>query len=71
MQQLVFNRREANVVSTCSQFANDVSFFQRFVITHDVYVVRQNVNIIYEIYKRDFVFKSFKNFQNVCVIKEI
>jgi hypothetical protein len=71
MQQFVFNRRETNVVSTCSQFANDVSFLQRFAIARDVYVVRQNVDIIYEIYDCDFVFESFKNFQNVCVIKKL
>jgi hypothetical protein len=71
MQQLVFNRREANVVSTCSQLADDVSLFQRFAVARDAYVVRQNVDNIYEIYDCDFVFESFKDFQNVCVIKEI
>ncbi len=62
MQQLVFNRRKANVVSTCSQFANDVNLLQSFAIARDVYVVRQNVDIIYEIYDCDFVFESFKDF---------
>jgi hypothetical protein len=37
----------------------------------DVYVVRQNVDIVYEIYDCDFVFESFEDFQNVCVIKNI
>jgi hypothetical protein len=71
MQQLILNRREANVVSTCSQLADDVSLFQRFAVARDACVVRQNVDIIYEIYDCDFVFESFKDFQDVCVIKEI
>jgi hypothetical protein len=71
MQQLIFSRREANVVSTCSQLANDVSFLQRFAVVRDACVVRQNVDIIYEIYDCDFVFELFEDFQDVCVIKEI
>jgi hypothetical protein len=71
MQQLILNRREANVVSTCSQLADDVSFLQRFAVVRDAYVVRQNVDIIYEIYDCDFVFESFEDFQDVCVIKKI
>ncbi len=71
MQQLVFNRREANVVSTCSQLADDVSLLQRSAVTRDACVVRQNVDIIYEVYDCDFVFESFKDFQDVCVIKKI
>jgi hypothetical protein len=62
MQQLVLNRREADVVSTCSQLADDVSLFQRFAVASDVCVVRQNVDIIYEVYDCDFVFESFKDF---------
>jgi hypothetical protein len=71
MQQLIFNRREASVVSTCSQLANDVSLFQRSAVARDACVVRQNVDVIYEIYDCDFVFESFKDFQNVCVIEKI
>jgi hypothetical protein len=48
-----------------------VNFFQRFAIVRDACVVRQNIDIIYEVYDCDFVFESFKDFQNVCVIKEI
>ncbi len=71
MQQLVVNRREANVVSTCSQFADNVNFLQRFAVARNACVVRQNVDIIYEVYDCDFVFKAFKDFQDVCVIKKI
>ncbi len=71
MQQLIFSRREASVVSTCSQLADDVSFLQRSAVARDACVVRQNVDIIYEIYDCDFVSESFKDFQDVCVIEEI
>jgi hypothetical protein len=71
MQQLILNRREASVVSTCSQLADDVSLLQRSAVARDACVVRQNVDIIYEIYDCDFVFELFEDFQNVCVIKEI
>ncbi len=54
MQQLVLNRREASVVSTGSQLADDVSLFQRSAVARDACVVRQNVDIIYEIYDCDF-----------------
>jgi hypothetical protein len=48
-----------------------VSLLQRSAVARDACVVRQNVDIIYEVYDCDFVFESFKDFQNVCVIKKI
>jgi hypothetical protein len=48
-----------------------VSFLQRSAVVRDVCVVRQNVDIFYEVYDCDFVSESFKDFQDVYVIKEI
>jgi hypothetical protein len=48
-----------------------VSIFQRSAVARDACVVRQNVDIIYQIYDCDFVFKFFKDFQDVCFIKKI
>jgi hypothetical protein len=63
MQQLIFNRRETNVVSTRSQLANDVNLFQRSAVARDANVVRQNVDIIYEIYDCDFILNRSKIFK--------
>jgi hypothetical protein len=46
-------------------------FFQRFTIARDVCVVRQYVDIVYKIYDCDFMFKSFKDFQNIYNVKKI
>jgi hypothetical protein len=48
-----------------------VCLLQRSAVARDVCVVHQNVDIIYKVYDCDIVSESFKDFQDVRVIKEI
>jgi hypothetical protein len=59
MQQLVLSRREASVVSTCSQLADNVSLLQRSAVARDACVVCQNVDIIYEVYDEKLCFIEY------------
>ncbi len=49
MNELIFDRREDDFVTTRSRFAVSVHFFQNATIARDVKFVRQYVDIIHEV----------------------
>jgi hypothetical protein len=49
MNELIFDRRKDDFVTTRSRFAVSVHFFQNATVARDVKLVRQNVNIVHEI----------------------
>jgi hypothetical protein len=49
MNELIFNRRENDFVTTRSRFAMSVHIFQNATIARDVKFVRQYVDIVHEI----------------------
>jgi hypothetical protein len=49
MNELIFDRRENDFVTTRSRFAMSVHFFQNATIARDVKFVRQYVDIVHEV----------------------
>jgi hypothetical protein len=49
MNELIFDRREDDFVTTRSRFAVSVHFFQNATVARDAKLVRQYVDIVHEI----------------------
>ncbi len=63
MNELIFNRREDDVVSTTSRLAFFMKMLQRSTILFCEDVVRQKIDVVYEVYDCDTTWRFFKNFQ--------
>jgi hypothetical protein len=71
MYQLIFNRRKRDFVTTISQQAVLMHFFEQSAVINRVDVVNENVNVVNEFDDNHFSRKLLEKFQQIRVVKQI
>ncbi len=71
INELVFNWRENDVVTTCSCFAMNVHFLQNTTITRDVNIIRKYINAVHKVNRDNSTKPSLQKFQKINIVKQI